>query len=257
MTTALIPLKRCFVVLLLSLCIGGLAQQPALKTLTFGGKETLTYAVEWRMIRAGTAKLTWTASSTGWQGDVHLESAGLVSKLYRVDDSYTVQAEDQLCTTSMFLKSLEGKRSRETLVTLDRKSRKANYLEKDRLTNSTILSKQTDVTACVHDLYSGLQKMRTLNLEPGQSGTIPITDGKKFAQVKIDAQEREDVRTPTGLHKTIRYEVAIFNNVLYNRKAQCFIWITDDARRVPVQIRVRMQSFLVGNINLTLEKEEH
>src|SRR5437763_733614 len=90
------------------------------KILTFGGKEVFTYAVEWRLVRAGTAKLSWTASGSGWQGDIHLESSGLVSKLYRVDDNYIVQAEDQLCASTIYMKALEGKRSRETRVGFDR-----------------------------------------------------------------------------------------------------------------------------------------
>ncbi len=34
-----------------------------------------------------------------------------------------------------------------------------------------------------------------------------------------------------------------------------FVWLTDDDRRLPVQIRVRMQ-FLIGTIELKLEKQE-
>jgi hypothetical protein len=109
----------------------------------------------------------------------------------------------------------------------------------------------------VHDIFGGLQKMRTLKLDVGQSTNLPISDGKRFAQVKVEAQEHEDIKTPTGSYKTTRYEIYMFNNVLVNRNARCFVWLTDDARRLPVQIRVRMQSFLIGNITLTLEKDEH
>jgi hypothetical protein len=34
-----------------------------------------------------------------------------------------------------------------------------------------------------------------------------------------------------------------------------YVWVSDDARRLPVQLRVRMQ-FLIGTITLQLEKEE-
>jgi hypothetical protein len=49
--------------------------------------------------------------------------------------------------------------------------------------------------------------------------------------------------------------VFIFNNVLYGRKGRLFVWITDDDRRLPVQIRARMQ-FHVGTLTFQLEKEE-
>jgi hypothetical protein len=35
-----------------------------------------------------------------------------------------------------------------------------------------------------------------------------------------------------------------------------FVWLTDDDRRLPVQIRVRM-NFPLGTVTLELEKEEH
>jgi hypothetical protein len=34
-----------------------------------------------------------------------------------------------------------------------------------------------------------------------------------------------------------------------------FLWLTDDARMMPVQIQIRLQ-FLIGTITLQLEKEE-
>jgi hypothetical protein len=192
----------------------------------------------------------------GWQADVHLESTGMVSKLYRVNDDYTAQLDNQLCASTILIRSEEGKRKRETKVTFDKTRQKSTYLERDLLKNSVIASKEVDVPSCVADIFGGLQRMRLLKLEPGQSAQIPISDGKKFANVKVEAQEREDVKAPVGTFKTIRYEVNLFNDVLISRKARCYVWLTDDAHKTPVQIRVRMQ-FLIGTINLLLEKEEH
>ena len=101
----------------------------------------------------------------------------------------------------------------------------------------------------------GLFFIRTLNLEPGQSTQIPVSDGKKSVMVKVEAQAREDVKTPLGTFKTIRYEVYLFDGVLYKRSAHVNLWISDDRRRLPVQIRVRM-TFTIGTINLQLEKYE-
>ena len=48
---------------------------------------------------------------------------------------------------------------------------------------------------------------------------------------------------------------SMFNEVLINKKARLYVWLTEDERRLPVQIRVRMQ-FLIGTIELKLEKQE-
>jgi len=61
----------------------------------------------------------------------------------------------------------------------------------------------------------------------------------------VEAQQREDVKTPEGVFHTIRYEAYLFDNVLYRRPAHLNIWLTDDRRKLPVEIRVRMQ-FAIG-----------
>jgi hypothetical protein len=43
--------------------------------------------------------------------------------------------------------------------------------------------------------------------------------------------------------------------VLYKRSAHVNLWVSDDRRKLPVQIRVRM-TFTIGTINLQLEKHE-
>jgi hypothetical protein len=64
------------------------------------------------------------------------------------------------------------------------------------------------------------------------------------------------VKIKAGTFETIRYEVSLFNGVLYPRKADLFVWLTDDAHRLPVQVRARM-SFPVGTITFELVKDEH
>jgi hypothetical protein len=222
-------------------------------------KETLQYGVEWRLIRAGQARITFDPvqidSKPVYDIRLKLESAGMVSKLYKVDDNYLSRSSGALCAENIALSAIEGKRRRETKVTFDHARGKVEYLERDLVENKTVAAKEMDVPPCVHEIIAGLYQARMLKLEPGQSATIPITDGKKFANVKFEAQEREEVTTPTGKHKTIRYEAYIFNGALYNKSARCLIWLTDDARRVPVQIQVRMR-LLIGTITLALEKEE-
>jgi hypothetical protein len=237
-------------------CRPGPANAVIEHTAPIAARETLQYGVEWRLIRAGTARVAWTpALGNTFEGTLHLESTGLVSKLYKVKDEYSVHLADQLCADNSFLKAIEGKRNRETKVTFDRTKGKAHYLERDLIKNTTVLAKELEVPKCVQDVVGGLYKMRTLRLEPGQSAMIPLTDGKKFANAKVEAQERETVKTPTGTHKTIRHEAYIFNGVIYGRNARCLVWLTDDARRLPIQIQVRMR-FLIGTITLTLEKDE-
>ncbi len=208
------------------------------------------------MVRAGLARITWEPTpGAGYQADLHLESAGLVNKLYRVNDDYRVQMTNGLCGSTVLFQAEEGKRRRETKINFDRSAGKVSYMERDLLKNNVILTKELQVPQCTHEYLGALHHLRNIRLEPGQSVTVPLTDGKKFAQVKVEAQEREQVKTPVGTFTAIRHEIHIFNDVIIPRKAKMYLWLTDDARRLPVQLRLRLQ-FLIGTITLQLEKEE-
>jgi hypothetical protein len=219
-------------------------------------KETLYYTVEWRLITAGKARVEWIAAPrSGRQVNLHLESVGLVSKFFRVEDDYSANLNSALCGQSLQMTTHEGSRQRETKVTFDSAGRKASYLERDRVKNAVLAAHDIDIPPCVHDVIGGLYLLRTLNLEPGQSTQVPVSDGKKSVMAQVEAQQREDVKTPEGAFKTIRYEIYLFNNVLYRRPAHLYIWLTDDRRKLPVRVQVRMQ-FAIGTITLLLEKNE-
>ena len=146
----------------------------------------------------------------------------------------------------------EGNRLRETKVTFDSETKKASYLNATR-------QEQCDRPRAGNRHPGVMTAWRPvpihLALEPGQSTQIPVSDGKKSVMVKVEAQAREDVKTPEGSFKTIRYEVYLFNGVLYRRPAHLTLWVSDDRRKLPVQIRVRM-TFTIGTILLQLEKHE-
>ena len=81
-----------------------------------------------------------------------------------------------------------------------------------------------------------------------------MSDGHHSASVKVEAQEREEIKTPGGVQNHSLRNISDERRV-YTRKGRVFIWLTDDARRLPVQIQLRM-SFPVGTVTLHLLKEE-
>lgn len=232
----------------------------ASSTGTLPSRETLSYDVEWRLIYAGTARLSLDsrgpAEKNEREAKVHLESAGMVSKLFRLEDNYDVEMRDQFCADSTDFNALEKNRHRETKVQYDRVHGKASYVERDLLKNAIVKTAETPIPACASDIIGALYKLREIRLDPGQSTQFVLSDGKKTVSARVEAQAREELKIKAGNYNTIRYEASVFNGVLYARKAQLLIWLTDDARHLPVQIRARM-SFPIGSITLELDKEEH
>lgn len=220
--------------------------------------ETLDYGIEWRLIPAGTAKFSWAtmASGAGPSSEIrlHLESAGLVSRLFRVSDDYTAALGQNFCAQNTFLSAHEGNRNKETRVVYDAQNHKAVYVEKD-LNKGTTVTHEVEIPSCVHDVLGALMVLRNLKLEPGKTAQIPISDGKKFVQAKVESQRREELKTPLGDFKTIRYEVFLFDNVLFKRSGHLHVWLTDDDWRLPVQFQVRLQ-ITIGTITFQLEKQE-
>jgi hypothetical protein len=222
-------------------------------------REAFYYNVEWRLIDAGKAKLAWTKSSQssrpGREINLHLESAGLVSKLYKVNDDYTANLNGDLCVENTHIQSNEGSRKRETVVHFDPVTRKASYLERDLAKHAVALSLETDIPVCVHDVIGGLFFLRTRSLEPGRSIEVPVSDGKRTVLAKVEAQQREQIKVPAGTFRAVRYEAFLFNGVLYKRPGHLYVWLSDDARKVPVRIQVRLH-FTIGTITFHLEKED-
>ncbi len=246
---------RCLCALLVLLLLpASLSPQSTPGTRPFPSPETLTFSIEWRLINAGVARVSLERSGGGWQTHLNLESAGLVSKLYKVNDYLTSHYENEFCIQNSTLNALEGKRRRDTHVTYDTTRNKAVYLERDLVKNAGKQG-EFDIPSCVRDVVGGLIYLRTQNVELGHSLEIPMSDGKKFAVARVESQEREDIKINKNVYKTVRYEAFIFNKVLYSRSGRLLVWLTEDGRHVPVQIQIRT-GFPIGTVTLQLDKQE-
>lgn len=221
----------------------------------FPFSEKIVYRIEWHLVTAGTAVFNLSeVKPNDWKISLDLESAGMVTKLYRVLDTYTGFSDGEFCAANSMLDAQEGKRHRVTRLNFDSARNKVNYEERDMVANTTT-SKITDVYPCTREIAGALATLRIMDLPPGKSATISVTDGKKVAKARIEAQANENVSVEGKTYKTVRYEAFLFDNVLYKRRGRLFIWMTDDSERLPVQLRVQL-GFPIGNITLGLVKQE-
>ena len=211
--------------------------------------QTLHFIGEWRLLDAGRVRAHLGATGARME----LETSGLADSLYPVRDSYRVNYDRSLCASDSVEDSQQGKKHREIKVTY--RGGKASRLERDLLNKGeTAASGEVATPACVHDILGALEKLRRTAPADG-SFTLPISDGRRSAGVEIRVQEKETIRTRAGVFSAIRYEAMLFNGVIFRRKARLFVWLSDDARRLPVQIRVQLP-FYLGTVTLQLEREE-
>ncbi len=218
--------------------------------------EKLTYNVEWRLVNAGTAtvQLLRENGSKKWNFNVNIESSGLVSRLYRVADSYKVAALEPFCLVSSSLDAQEGRKHIRSTSVVDSSRTKLTYEERDLVKNRSE-RKELDIPACTYEIVGALAALRTLNLAPGKATSIPITDGKKFVRARIEAQAKERVTIAGVNYATTRYEAFLFDNVLYKRRGRLLIWISDGPEHLPVEFRLLL-GFPIGTITVELQKQE-
>lgn len=216
--------------------------------------ERLVYRVDWRLITAGTATLDLTQTpDRKWHNKIRIESAGVVSRLYRVMDTYDIASDRKFCLSNSEMDAQENKRHIIVRTWLGNAG-ELQYEEKDLIKNSTI-RKELMIPPCTREIAGALASLRLLPLEIGKSTTIAVTDGKKVANARVESQARESLNLEGKKYQTVRYEAFLFDNVLYRRKGRLFVWITEDRERIPVQIRLQL-GFPVGNIVIQLDKEE-
>jgi hypothetical protein len=217
--------------------------------------EKLSYRVEWHGITAGLATVSIAKGKADeWQTTLDLQSAGMVSRLYNIRDKYKLTTGAKSCSDSSELEAEEGKHHKYEKLSFDPAHRKVDYYEHDLVKNQEV-RKELDTPACTFEIVGALGALRTISLDPGRSITIPVTDGKKLATVRVDSQAKENVSVGGKNYATTRYEAYVFDNVLYRRKGRLEVWISDDGDHAPVQFRMQM-GFPLGTVLVQLEKDE-
>jgi len=243
----------CALVLLFSTSASAPGQQQ--KSFKYPFPEKLSYRIEWRFVTAGNVTVQLShINAADWQLNMDVQSAGLVTRLYKVDDKYKVVTDQKFCGVQSNLDAEEGKRHKLTSLSFDLPHNKVEYDDHDVLKNTSD-KRWLDVPPCTREIAGALASLRLMDVPPGKSATFPITDGKKVAYGKIEAQARENLNIDGKNYQTIRYEAFLFDNVLYKRKGRLFIWLTDDGARIPVQLRFQL-GFPIGTVTVELEKQQ-
>jgi len=228
----------------------GAAQEPRLP---FSAGEKLRYKVSWRLLPAGNAelKLTEDRSAPGrWRVEGKAASVGTVSNIYKVEDEYQSSFRNPLLCSNGLRKTIhEGGRHRDVKLEFDARRGIARVEEKDLETGAMVRAEQFAAPACVHDILSALYYVRTRPLTVGQSFEVPVNDGSKTIQLRVEVQAEEEISTDLGKQRAVRVEPAVFDGKLFSGKGRMHVWFSKDAQRVPLQLRAQIG---VGTITATL-----
>jgi hypothetical protein len=210
--------------------------------------QTLRYEADWRFWSAGVA--TVRVERTGSQEHIAAtaDSTGVVALLFRVQDRFNSYFDAKtLCSYKLIKHTEEGSHWRETVITYDYSRGKA-VLEERNLKDNQQKRTENDIPNCVTDVASGILYVASLPLQPGATYSFPLNDGGKTVTVQAHVEGKEQVKTPAGTFQTVRVGPEGDYGPLKGR-GRIWIWYTDDAQHLPVQMRAR---FFWGTLTIYL-----
>jgi len=211
---------------------------PPRQGFSFPIKQTLTYAVDWRVFPAATAVLHLEADGTKEHLTATGDTLGAINLLFHVSDKFQATFDrEKGCTAEFDKQTVEGRRQINSTLKLDYAQGKST-LEEKNLTTGQSKRLEAGIPGCLTDLLTGVFYASSQPMEVGKSFDMPVVDPLKTVVVTMKAEGKEELKTPAGTFKTIRVEPTADAGVVKNR-GQIWIWYTDDERHLPVQMRAR------------------
>ena len=201
--------------------------------------QTYVYGGQWRIFNAGTASLRMEKAGQENRIVASADAAGTVALLYHVQDRLESFFDpSSFCSRSTSRHVEEGFRRVDTNITFDYARRKAIFDQKNLKKNET-KHEQHEIPGCVTDMLSAIYYVASLPLEPGRTFSFPLNDGGESVVVNLHVEAREQIKTPAGTFNTVRTQPEAATGLVRD-KGKLWIWYTDDAAHVPVQMRARM-----------------
>jgi hypothetical protein len=109
----------------------------------------------------------------------------------------------------------------------------------------------SEIEGTTHDLISGVYSLRMLPLAVGKTFNLKISDSGLVYSVPVKVTGRELQKTEIGRVMCFRVEPQVFGpGRLVESDGKMVIWITDDARRIPVRSQVNAS---VGKIEIKIK----
>ncbi len=220
--------------------------------------EQLFFRLSWGFVTAGSADMNVYPRD---DGKVEFESVarnnGAFKSVYPVADTIRTVSSAETLLPDAFSKILnEGSYFSTSRIFFDRKAQKA-VLSDTVFTTSrrnafkssvdTVLSLAGDE----HCIISAFYRVRSMDLTGKKETYFSAVSGKKRYSLRVIVHGRETVETKLGKFKCIKVEPVLGDDGAFKASGRLFIWLSDDSRRLPVLMRVKIP---IGSIKGELVK---
>ncbi|MEO8042435.1 MAG: DUF3108 domain-containing protein [Acidobacteriota bacterium] len=243
----------------------GQSNGKAAKTVPFLDGENLTYEGKISKVIRGiaVADLSFTLqkdpSTEDYLVKAEAKSKGTLLKLFRFSFVQELQSNidsDGFRATRTIKHDVQKERVRNSEAVFDYGERRVTYVETDPnepMRPPRRIASQIDDAS--HDLISGLYSLRLMPLAVGKSFRMSVSDSGLVYDIPVRVTAREQQKTIFGKQWCFRIEPQVFGpNRLIEREGDMTIWITDDARRLPVRSVVNSP---YGKIDIRLKSAKN
>lgn len=213
--------------------------------------EKLAYSLSWLGIPVGTAtqeiveegatrRITSTARSNEWLSAFFPVEDVIVSSLDRSGAPFPG------LTRHYRMQIREGSHRRDREIVFVQEKGTAHYHD---LRSGERLD--IPIAGTVYDIYGSFYYVRYLPLEVGKPVFVHVLDGKEPRAVEVQVLRRERLATVLGEVDTIVIRPMVSQEGVFEGKGAVTIWLTDDARRIPVRAQTKVR---VGSVVATLTR---
>jgi uncharacterized protein DUF3108 len=202
--------------------------------------ETLRFAMSILGVAGGEMILTAApaelAGRSTWRFEMSVLSNDFLSKFFLVRDTIVSWIDPKSFRSLRYEKhSVEGKRVRDELTEFD-------YENGTALTDGKLVP----LEEATLDTLSSVYYLRTLRLDGDKPIALQVFSGRPHT-LGVEIQARETIVVPAGKFQTIRVEPKSAGTSLVGKNL--VLWLTDDARKIPVQLRSKLKvGTLVGRL---------
>ncbi|MGQ0542179.1 MAG: DUF3108 domain-containing protein [Blastocatellia bacterium] len=261
-----ISLQKTFKILLLFAAFAAAAfGQPngaaANGNFPFQKGEKLTYEGKLSKIISGisVAELVFTIDEPSSEQDFLIKaearSKGTLLKLFRYSFLQKVDStisQQQFRAVKTVKHDVQKERIRNSEAVFDYRGRRVTYTETDP--NEPMRPPRqiaSEIGPETHDLISGIYSLRLLPLAVGKTFEISVSDSGLVYKIPVKVTARENQKSVLGRVWCFRLEPQVFGNGrLIEREGSMVIWITDDARRLPIRSLVNTN---IGKLDIKLK----
>lgn len=210
--------------------------------------ETLRYTMSVIGVTGGelvlSARMSQLAGKPAYKFEMSALSNDVLSKMFLVRDYMASWVEPGSFRSLRFEKhTVEGKRVRDDLIEF-------SYAERIARRDG----KPIPIEDPTFDSLSSVYYIRTLDLSGKEPIELNVVSRRLFS-LRVDVQGRETVATPAGTFQTIRVEPkSSGEGGLIGKGKNLVLWLTDDEKKIPVQLRSKLKvGTLVGKLK-SIEK---